>query len=188
MVHMGIVVVAEGGLVRRICTLILALAMLANGCGRVHVVDSDAPGGVLRELNFSAYGKLVRVELVSGQKFSGTGIHAASDSTTWFDPGDRRVAVATADIARVDVISRQTRNRAWMGALIGSIPGGIMLVGALREGPSDTGLEYIFGPVFIIGGALLGAGLGLLFEREEETTTTYILSGRSAGFYLEETP
>ena len=166
----------------------MALAMLANGCSSVRVVDPNAPGKVLRELNASAEGKPVRVALLNGQRFSGTGIHAARDSTTWFDAGDRLVAVSTAEIVKVDVISRGRRSKAGRGALLGSIPGGIMLVGALTsEEQGDVDLTGAFGVVALVGGALLGAAVGFVFAEEEETTTTYILDEASAGLLLEDT-
>lgn len=176
----------EGDPLRRALALIMALAMLANGCASIRVVDPARPGRILLELNQAAEGKSVRVELLSGLRLSGTGIYAASDSTTWFDPGDRRVVVSTAQIAKVDVVGRGSGNRAGLGALIGSVPGCIMLVGALIEGPSDSGLEVVFVPVTILGGALLGGALGLVFEVEKETTTTYMLNEQSAGFHLDQ--
>lgn len=173
---------------RRACALIMALAMLANGCASVRVVDPHAPGKVLRELNASAEGKLVRVALRGGQKFSGTDIHAASDSTTWFDAGDRRVAVSTAEIVKVDVIGGRRGGNVVRNALLGSIPGGVLLVSALTsEEQGDVDLTGAFGLVALVGGALLGAALGLVSGAEEEATT-YILNEASAGFLLEDTP
>jgi hypothetical protein len=175
---------------RTVLALSVALAMLANGCASVRVVDPHAPGKVLRELNASAEGKLVRVALRGGQRFSGTDIHAASDSTTWFDAGDRRVAVSTAEIVKVDVIGGRRRGgNVVRGALLGSIPGGILVVSALTsEEQGDVDLTGAFGIVALVGGALLGAALGFVSGAEEETTTTYILNEASAGFLLEDTP
>jgi hypothetical protein len=174
---------------RRVLALSVALAMLANGCGSVRVVDPSAPGKLFRELNASAEGKPVRVELLSGQRSSGTSIHAASDSTTWSDAGDRRVAVSTAEIAKVDVVSRRSRSKVGRGALIGAVPGGIMFLSYAQSSKSDdSGLGGLFCGVVLVGGALLGAALGLVSGAEEEMTTTYILNEASAGFLLEDTP
>ena len=174
---------------RRACALIMALAMLANGCGSVRVVDPEQPGGILLKLNQAAEGKPVRVELLSGQRFSGTSIHAASDSTTWFDAGYRRVAVSTAEIAKVDVVGRRSRSKVGRGALIGAIPGGIMFLSYAQSSESDdSGLGGLFCGVVLVGGALLGAACGLVSEGEEQTTTTYILNEESTGFHLEDTP
>ncbi|MCK4512708.1 hypothetical protein KAW64_13270 [bacterium] len=174
---------------RKSLSLILALAMLANGCAGVRVVDPNAPGEVLRELNADAEGRVVRVELLSGQTFSGTSIHAASDSTTWFDAGDRRVVVSTAEIAKVDVVGWRSANRAGRGALIGAIPGGIMFLSyGLSDESDDSGLAGLFCGVVLVGGALLGAAVGLASAREKEMTTTYVLDEASAGFLLEDAP
>ena len=174
---------------RKTLALIVVLAMLANGCASVHVVDPEQPGWILLDLNLVAEGKPVRVELLSGRRFSGTGIHAASDSTTWFDAGDRRVAVRTARIAKVDVVGLQSGNRVVRGALLGAIPGGLLLVSALSsEEHGDVDLTGVFGIVALVGGALLGAALGLTHEPEKKTTTTYVLNEESAGFRVEDTP
>ncbi len=167
--------------------MIVALAMLANGCASVCVVDPDAPDKILRKLNASAEGKPVRVALLSGQRFSGTRIHAASDSTTWFDAGDRLVAVSTAEIAKVDVVG-QRGGGGGRGALIGAVPGALMFLSyALSDESDDTGLGGLFCGVALVGGALLGAALGLV-SGGEKGTTTYILSAEGAGFLLEDTP
>ncbi len=173
---------------RRACALMLAFAMLANGCASVRTVDPDAPGKVLRELNASAEGTPVRVELLSGQQFSGTNIHAASDSTRWFDPGDRRVVVSTAEIAKVDVVGQRSGSGAGRGALIGAVPGALMFLAyAVSPESDDSGLGGLLCGVALVGGALLGAALGLVSGGEEKTTTTYILNEESAGFLLEDT-
>ncbi len=169
--------------------MIVALAMLANGCASVCVVDPDAPDNILRKLNASAEGKPVRVALLSGQRFSGTRIHAASDSTTWFDAGDRPVAVSTAEIAKVDVVSRGRGNMVWQGVLVGAVPGALLIGSALTsEEQGDVDLTGLFGVVALIGGVLVGGTLGFILGGEEETTTTYILNEESAGFLLEDTP
>ena len=169
--------------------MIVALAMLANGCASVCVVDPDAPDKILRKLNASAEGKPVRVALLGGQKFSGTGIHAASDSTTWFEAGDRLVAVSTAEIVKVDVISRRRKSKVWQGALLGAIPGALLIGSAMSsEEQGDVDLTGLFGVVARVGGVLGGATLGFILGGEEQTTTTYILNARGAGFHLEDTP
>jgi len=176
------------GPVKRACVLILALMMVVSGCGDLRVVDPDRPGEILLDLNAAAENKPVRVELLSGRTLSGTRIHAASDSTVWFDSGDRRVAVSTARIAKVDIVGRRRGRpgRLGRGALIGAAPGGIALASLLVSGEhSDSGLEGVFVAVLIIGGALLGAAVGFVFGEEEETTTTYIINEHSAGIYLE---